>query len=358
MPHHGISKIIYSIKGGNIMRVFLSGANGCLGSNLARRLVKENYFVHAFVQKGMSHPFLEELKSVKIFEGDILDNDSIIRAMQGCDYVFHVAGLISYAKADRNKLYAVNLKGTKNTLAAAKVCDVKKFIHTSSTASVGIASDQYHPLDEDAEFEECCEKIPYYNSKRLGEYEVKKACHEGLTAVTLCPATFYGVGDIFRNSVYLLKKVSENKIRLAAPGGFSVVSMDDVVEGHMLALEKGRTGERYILSNENLQNIDLLNKIARLTNAKPIQKVVGCGMCQPLTLCATIVENVTATLGKNGSVTKDIVRLAFKHKYYDSSKARNELGWKPKEPIDTAISKSINFYKKYNLWNAQTASNH
>ena len=141
------------------MRVFISGANGCLGSNLVQRLVREDYFVHAFVQRGTSHPFLEELKSVKMFEGDVLDKESIIRAMKGCDYVFHVAGLISYAKSDKNRLYAVNFVGTKNVLDAAKVCAVKKFIHTSSTASVGFAPDQFHPLDEDAEFEECYEKI-------------------------------------------------------------------------------------------------------------------------------------------------------------------------------------------------------
>lgn len=328
-------------------KIFVTGATGFIGSNLVKRLVNNENEVTILVRPDSEHPLISSL-NIKEVTGDITDVESIKKGMQNCDYVYHVAAFISFNKYDYDKLYPINVLGTRNVVDAALELGIQKLVHTSATATIGISKSKNILLDESSSC--ICENDVYAQTKRLAELEVLQACKKGLNAVIVNPSTVYGQGDRSLNSGMIIKNIYNSRVKVAPPGGTSVVSVDDVVEGHILAMEKGKSGERYILSDENLEYIDLFNRIARAINAKEVKIKIPLALHYPAFLSALIMEKGLNLLNiRPWLLTPQIISSAFKYRYFSSAKARKELGWKPEVNFETAVKNALEFYRSENF---------
>ena len=324
--------------------IFVTGASGMVGANLVRRLVGEGKEVTVLLRKNSTHSFLSGLRVNKVY-GDITDRQSIEKGMINCDYVYHIAGHISYNKHHHATMHNVNVVGTRNVMGAALDLGISRVVHTSSTAAIGIAEDKKSPLDESHDFKETYKSIGYMATKNLAEKEASKAYKKGLDVVIVNPSTIIGKGDEKMNSGIIFKNISLNKIRIAPPGGNSVVSVHDVIEGHLLAMQRGKGGERYILNAENLDYLKMFNIISEELGVRKIKRILPKGLYLPLNLFSRILEGAN----KNAKLNPQLLFFTFKFRYFDSSKARKELGWKPKQSVRAAVREAIISYRENNL---------
>ena len=322
-------------------KVFVTGATGMVGANLVKRLVQDKDEVTVLVRKTSFHPFLDDLKVKRVY-GDLSDFDSIKRGMKGSDYVYHLAGYISYNKKDRKKLFDVNTSGTRKVMEAALDLKIKKVVHCSSTAAVSIGDSESDILTEESEFKPRFRKIGYMYSKKLAEAEVLKACQEGLKVCLVNPSSIMGAGDEKMNSGTLFKNIKDNRLKTATPGGNSIVAVSDVVEGLILAMEKGRSGRRYILNSHNIEYIDLFNVIARVVDSKSIKRRIPKIAYYPLIFVAWLLEKTN----KKAKLTPEVLFFSFRYRYFDSSRAKKELGWIPKQDLETTVREAADYYEK------------
>jgi dihydroflavonol-4-reductase len=328
--------------------IFVTGATGFIGSNLVRRLVDEGNEVTALLRKGSDHPYLSDL-DIKMVGGDITDFKSVKRGMNGCAHVYHLAAAISFSKYDFDRLYNVNVIGTRNVMNAAIEAGVERLIHTSACAAIGVSDNGDVILNENSKTEIPLDNV-YGYTKRLAEDEVLNACKKGLNGVIVNPCTVYGQGDRKLNSGFLIKNIYHNRFQIAPPGGTSVVSADDVVTGHLLAMERGVVGDRYILSERNMEYIDIFNRIASIVNGRRIRHKLPSFFYYPSVLFAISLECGLDLINKRSwLITPQIVSELFKFKYFSSEKAKKELKWKPEVNFETAIRKAFNYYKEKNL---------
>ncbi|MCK4533571.1 NAD-dependent epimerase/dehydratase family protein [bacterium] len=323
-------------------KIFITGATGHLGANLAKRLISDGHCLNILFREKSYHPFLENLKFTKIV-GDLDAPESLSRGMKDCDYVFHVAGFVSYSKWDNEKLFRINVDGTRNVMEAAVKNKIKKVVITSSTAAIGISKTD-ELLTEENQFNEKYKKIGYMSTKKQAE-ELALSYKDKLEVTVLSPTTFFGAGDIKMNTGNLVKAIKNNKIPFAPRGGNSVVNVEDVVNGHILSLEKGENGERYILSNENLSHYELMNIIADVLESKKINSVMSLVLL-PVSYCvAYFAENIL----HNKAFTPQVIMFSSKNRFFSALKARVKLGWVPKVSMKQSIFDAVNFYKEYNL---------
>lgn len=339
----------------NKEKVMVTGARGCLGANLVKGLIEKGYQVNALVYSKKEHPYLAELKKsrknmFKEFNGNVLDKKSLKKAMKGCKFVYHTAGIVSYSKKDFDMMMKVHVEGTRNVLEVAQELGVKKLVYTSSSAVIGITSNKNKPLSEKAEPPKRYAKMGYVLTKKLAEQEVQEFVKKGFNAVIVNPTSFYGAGDINMNQGEIVKNISKGTLRFAFPGGNSVVAVRDVVEGHILAMKKGRKGARYILSNENFDFLTEFNIVAKELDTKKIKVVLPKALYYVIYPLAFMVEKI-ADLLQMPCFHAEALVIVFKYRYFNSAKARKELGWKPKQSFRQAIREAITFYKDNKLIN-------
>jgi dihydroflavonol-4-reductase len=318
--------------------VFLTGGTGQLGASLARRLVQDGHRVRLLV-RSRRHPYLADLP-VEWVAGDLADERALAMGMQGCRQVYHVAGAVSHRPRDAQRLHDVNVLGTRAVLAAAARAGVGRVVHTSSTAVIGLSGSPDQVLDETAPFDPRFESNPYVRTKHLAEREVERAVAEGLDVVVVSPATIYGGGDINRTTAGVFPGLQRGRMLAAPPGGTAVVSVDDVVGGHLLAMERGRSGRRYILSNENLRYFELLNTIARVVGGPPVRWTLPAAAEWPLAAIAA----VSSTLFPGLPATASVIRFSFGYRYFSAARARAELDWVPRVSFDDAVRAAWQFF--------------
>jgi len=327
-------------------KILIIGASSFLGSNLARDLVEQGHQVGAFILPRTWHPFLDDLP-IKIHYGDITDQRSLRLAMRGYEQVYQIAGIVSYHKLDARKIYAVHVQGTKNVLELIPKTGVQKLVVTASTAGIGIPRDKNKPLNEESPFPEQYANVPYMYSKHLCIQECYRAADRGINVSIVSPCTIYGAGDITMHLGSLVKKIKEGGIKIAPPGGNSVVSVTDVVRGLQLAMDKGRPGENYILINKRLPYLELYNIIANLLGVKKIKKTWPTWLRPLWREQAVIMENLYAIFNRKSPLAPPHkINSGFLFRYFDSSKARQELGWQPRVSFRQAIKESIKFYQE------------
>jgi nucleoside-diphosphate-sugar epimerase len=186
----------------------------------------------------------------------------------------------------------------------------------------------------------------YMYSKHMEIKLCSEFSKKGLNVCVVSPTTIYGEGDFGMHVGTLVKKIKSEEILFAPPGGNAVVSVKDAIEGHILAMKKGKSGENYILANEFLTYLDLFNIIAKVLRVKKIEKVLPFWMLPPMKFFSLIVENI---FGTKSPVTSASTDFKFRFRYFDSSKARRDLGWKPQQFFENAMRESIQFYRKYKL---------
>lgn len=329
-------------------KVFVTGASGFIGSNLTRRLVADGYEVTALLRPSSKHPLLDGISFEKC-PGDLSDKEALRKGMEGARFVIHSAAKVSFNRDDYEELCKVNVEGTENVLAAAKEAGVERVVFISASAVFGYSRDKNAVIDETASPEIGKESV-YAYTKKAAEGLVLAACSGGLDCVIVNPSTTYGAGDETLNSGFLVKAIYKGTMRAAPPGGTTVVSVDDVVSGIILAMNKGTKGERYILAAERFEFSKLCQEVAEVVGGKTPSIKVPSFFYLPAVAALFVAETFFKLIGKpHPLLTVQIGKETFAYKYYSSKKARRELGWEPAVEFKGAVLKAFNYYKDRNL---------
>lgn len=323
------------------MRTFLTGATGFLGSHVARVLIEQGADLRLLVRPTSNLKNLEGLKAETV-TGDLRDPASLEKAMSGCDTVFHVAADYRLWVTDPNEMYRSNVEGTRAVLEAARKTNVKNVVYTSSVATIGFTRNG-QPADEDSPVS-LADMIGHYKrSKFMAEQIALQAGRSGMRVVTVNPTTPIGEHDIKptptgRIVVDFLKR----KFPAYVETGLNLVDVRECARGHVAALEKGKSGERYILGGENLtlkQILDMLGSISGLPSpAVKLPYFVAY-------LAGAVDETMNGRiLGKEPRATIESVRMGRKKMWASSGKAERELGWRIVPP-DAALRRAVEWFR-------------
>jgi len=323
------------------MLAFVTGATGFLGSHVARVLVDQGADLRLLVRPTSNLKNLEGLKA-ETATGDLRDAASLEKAMSGCDTVFHVAADYRLWVRDPNEMYRSNVEGTRALIEAAKKNGVQRVVYTSSVATIGFTSDG-RPADEDSPVS-LADMIGHYKrSKFLAEQLAMAAGRRGMHIVTVNPTTPIGEQDVKptptgRIVVDFLKR----KFPAYVETGLNLVDVRECARGHVAALEKGRSGERYILGGEDLTLKQILDKLGRITGL-PSPKIK---LPYIFAFAAGVVDEAVTglLLRREPRATVDTVRMGKKKMFASSVKAERELGWKI-VPVDSALRRAVEWFR-------------
>ncbi|MGZ3745960.1 MAG: NAD-dependent epimerase/dehydratase family protein [Pseudobdellovibrionaceae bacterium] len=326
------------------MKVLVTGANGFLGSWLTQALVKQGHEVFALVR---AQSDLSELNNVNCnyVYGDITDLESLYKSFDGIDTVFHLAGLIAYKKSERAKMEKINVSGTENVIEACLTKKVRKLVFVSSVVAVGAGFNPQQILKEESPYNVESLNLGYFETKRAAEKLVVEAFkNKHLDCVIVNPSTIYGEGDAKKGSRKTQIRVAQGRFPIYPSGGVSVVAVEDVVAAIITAWTKGRSGERYILSGENLTLKELFDIIAKEAGVRPPQYKMPTWIIFALGYLGDFLE----TFGIEGFISTENAKTATLYHWYDNSKARKELNFNPR-PAREAIHNSVSWMKKNGL---------
>ena len=314
--------------------VLVTGATGLIGSHVTRLLVERGDDVRVTVRDRSRLDNLAGL-DVEQVSCDVLDRRAVRRALRGVERVFHVAGSTNL-RAPREHVFRINVQGTRIVLEEALRCGVERVVHTSSVASIGPAP-WGSTADERQPFSAGGLDIPYVHAKREAELEALRVAAAGLPVVIVCPAHVFGAGDLYRSSTELVLRFLRRQIPAYVDGALNVVDAEDVARGHLLAEERGRPGQRYILGNRNFTLDRLLADLGRISGVAPPALKLNVHAALAL---ARGLEAVSAS----PPITQPEIRAASQWWAYRSTKAKRELGWKPSHHEDT-LERTVAWYR-------------
>jgi len=322
-------------------KILVTGGNGFVGANLVRKLYQQKKQITIYSLKEPLHPFLKGLK-INIKEGDIRNYETLLKIVKGHKYVYHLAALTHNDKERRKEVFSVNVDGTENVMNACLTSNVKKVVHVSTCGVLGFSKNKNVLLNEsnNPDFAD----NQYSQSKKISEDIVLKYVSKGLNATIVNPSFVIGSGEIDPSRYALAQSISKGRIKFAFPGGGGTVGIEDLVNGIILAMKKGKAGERYILNNENILLIDRFNLMAQILNKPKIKFVIPRSTYFPMYILGAIIQKLV----KNTPISTEIVRWYFNYRNFDNTKAQRELGWKPKIPLKESIRRTINYYKSIN----------
>lgn len=332
------------------MRAFVTGATGFIGGNLVRALLTDDHQVRALVRPGADLRNVAGLP-IETVSGDLGDQQILTEQLGGCDVVFHVAAHYSLWAKDRDAIYAANVAGTRNLLAAAQTARIKRVVHTSSVAAIGVPAPGTLASEETQTTVEALVS-DYKKSKFLAEQAARDAAQNGLDVVIVNPSTPIGANDVKPTPTgEIILRFLQNRMPAYVHTGLNLIDVDDVARGHLLAWQKGRTGERYILGNRNLTLKEMLDMLAVITG-KPAPRFA---VPHALPLAVAFVDEMVLAryFGKTPQVSFSSVQMSRKAMYYDSAKAIRELGL-PQSPVEQAIEKAVQWFKTNGYANGDT----
>src|SRR2546427_7913777 len=328
------------------MKAFVTGATGFVGSHVARVLTEQGADLRLLIRSSSDPKNIEGLKAERVV-GDLCDPSSLEKGISGCDVVFHVAADYRLWIRDPEQMYRSNVEGTRTILEAARKNSVRRVVYTSSVGTIGLASNR-HLADENS---------PVVLENMIGHYKRSKFMAEqvaldaskdsagtnGMDVVVVNPTTPIGEQDIKptptgRIIVDFLKK----KFPAYVDTGLNLVDVAECARGHVAALEKGRSGERYILGGENLTLKEILDKLAEITGLRSPKVRVP----YVVALVTGVVDEVVTgrILRREPRATIDAVRMGRKKMFVSSAKAERELGWKT-VPVDGALRRAVEWFQ-------------
>lgn len=323
------------------MPTLVTGATGFLGSHITKKLVERGDKVRILLRKTSNTINIDGLDVERAY-GDVTDIQSVREAMDGCDNLYHAAGLVSFKQADYNKMEEVNVKGTHNVLTAAMEAGVKKAVYTSSVAAIGLMPGK-KLADEETPFDPAGTDIEYIQSKYRAELEALKFIEKGLPLVIVNPSIVIGAGDVYVSTSGIILWYCKRRLPGYTDGGINLVDADDVAIGHLLAEEKGRVGEKYILSNRNITIKELFEVLEKVTGIpRPKVKI-------PYFLAyagAYLAELIGISAPNYVAMDVDSIKGSKYYWYFDNSKAVNELGFSPR-PLEETIESTVNWFKEH-----------
>ena len=326
------------------MRAMLTGGTGFVGSAVARALLRSGWDVRALVRSNSDRRNLSGLQ-LEMIEGDLGEVTSLERAAEGCAAVFHVAADYRLGARRPQELYQTNVQGTRNVLEVCRNAGIERLVYTSSVATIGLPADG-SPGDE-ATPVTLADMIGHYKrSKFLAEQVVRDAARAGDSVVIVNPSTPVGPGDVKPTPTgQMVRDAARGRMPAYVDTGLNIVHVDDVATGHLLALERGRDGEAYILGGEDMTLRAILVEIARIVGGKAPRIRLPAAALLPVAYTAEAVARLT---GGSNRITVEGVRLARKRMFFSSEKAARELGYRWR-PASEAFSDAVRWLREERL---------
>ncbi len=322
--------------------VFITGATGFIGGHLVRRLCNRGYQVRALARPSSCHNTLKSLP-VELFQGDLNSLSIIRKAMHGCNMVFHAAADYRLWTRQPSEMYATNVDGTRNILQTALDLGVEKVVYTSTVGTIGL-SDGPIPVDETTFLQFDSRTGHYKKSKFLAEQEAIQFAQRGLPVVIVNPSAPIGSHDWKPTPTgKMILDFLNRRMPMYLDTGLNLVDAEDVAEGHLLAAQYGRVGERYILGNENLSLKQIFTLLSEITSIPPPR--IRCPYS--VALAAAWISGGFTRLsgGKEPRVPREGVYMARKFMFFDSKKATQELGFRP-GTVRSALRKAVQWFSK------------
>ena len=327
------------------MTTLVTGATGFVGSAVVRYLLSAGHQVRVMVRAQSALRNIQDL-DVEIVKGDLAQSDTLPNTVKGCDTLFHVAADYRLWVRNSNVLYRVNVEGTKNLMQAAINAGVSKIVYTSSVATLGLHSDGT-PADENTPVSFANMIGHYKRSKYLAEQAVQQMIDaQKLPAIIVNPSTPIGPRDIRPTPTgRMMLDATCGRMPAYVDTGLNVVHVDDVAKGHLLALQHGAIGERYILGGHDMTLHQIFAVIAEITG-RPAPKIK---LPHNLVLPIAYISEAWAWLthGPEPRATVDGVRMSKKLMYFSSDKARRVLGYDPRSAGE-ALSDAVHWFIEHN----------
>ena len=324
------------------MPTLVTGATGFIGGNLARELCRREYQVRALVRPGSNTLAIKDTP-VETVPGDILDRESVIRAMKGCRTVYHCAASYTFWAKNPGIIHRTNVEGTANVLEAARLAQVDRVVYTSTVSTIG--SPKGAPADEDTPLEPSHLVGNYKKSKYRAEQVALTMDAQGLPVVVVNPTFPVGPWDVKPTpSGRMILDFLLGRIPTYIATGMNLVDVEDVAAGHILAMEKGRPGERYVLGNRNVTLKETLDMLQDLTGRPaprwrtPLWLAIG----------AAYVDNLVEgkMLRREPRLPLEGLKVSKTPMYVSCRKSVEELGL-PQKPVEAALEKAVRWFNDY-----------
>lgn len=317
--------------------LLVTGATGCIGSNLTVELLKRGYTVKALHRASSSALALKGVE-VEHVPGDVRDRNSLRNAMLGCDTVFHTAAIVSFWKRKRAEQMDINVNGTKNVVESCLELGIDKLICTSSVAALGFRADG-HLIDESTDYNWGTD-VGYKYSKHLAELEILKGVRQGLHATLVNPTVVIGPRDAYIHGGQIVRDIKRGRIPAYVEGGMNIVSVHDVVAGHIAAAIRGRPGERYILGGVNLTHKEIFALAAKVLGGRtPVVKAP----VWAVKFIARAFDLIGALTNVQPWITSELVAGVGMAQWYSIEKSQRELGYQPTS-VEDAMREAYEWY--------------
>lgn len=324
-------------------RVLITGATGFIGNHVTRLCLAKGDTVRVMVMPGEDRSPLDGM-DVEFVEGNLLDPPSLQRAVEGAEQLYHLAALFAVWTKDPDLHYKINVEGARFMMRAALAAGVNKIVYTSSIAAIGTPGDGT-PSTEETPFTSWHFASPYIMSKYISHLEVKGMVKDGLPVTLVMPGLPFGPGDRAPTPTgTMIIRTLQGQMKNTWEGGVCAVDVRDVAAGHVLAMDKGRIGESYILGNSdgNMTNKAFLQLVGRIAGVENVatREISRSTMLR----VARLMEFYSRVTGRPAPTTVKNSSFTMEHFYVDASKAVNELGL-PQTPIETALRDAIEWFR-------------
>jgi dihydroflavonol-4-reductase len=325
------------------MKALVTGSTGFIGAAVARCLLEHGVEVRVLVRRDSDLGNLQGLKVEQTY-GDLRDIASLRQAVAGCRHVYHVAAHYAFWAKDPRIFYDINVTGTRHLMEAARDAGVERIVYTSTIGAIGLppgggvgTEETPVSLDQMAGH--------YKRSKYLAEQEVRKLAHAGLPVVIVNPSAPVGARDIKPTPTgQVIVDFMKGRMPAYIETGMNLIDVDDVAVGHLRAMEKGKTGERYILGNQNLMLRDVFALLSRLTGVPaPTIKLPRWSVLPLAYANQWLADYVTR---RPPRIPLEGVKMAKYVMHYDCSKAIRELGL-PQTPVEVALEKAVRWFRDH-----------
>lgn len=322
-------------------RALVTGANGFVGAHVARALLQSGREVRAMARSGSDMRALDGVECERVV-ADLRDPDSLERATAGCDEVFHVAADYRLWALEEAPMYAANVEGTRNIIAASLRAGVNRIVYTSTVGSLGVGADGVGREDTPVSISEMIG--PYKRSKFLAERLALDAARAGAPIVIVNPSTPIGPLDYKPTPTgRIIVDFLNRRMPAYVDTGLNLVCVEDVARGHLLAAERGTAGEKYILGGENLTLKQMLVRLGRIAGlAAPKIRAPWIAACA-FALAGEAIARVITHRAPRASLVE--VRMARKKMFFDSGKARAALGY-TSAPVDEGLARAVKFFRE------------
>lgn len=317
----------------------VTGATGFVGNAVARALIRNGRQVRVLARRH-SNPKLLTGLGVELFYGDLRKPESLAPAVHGCHEVYHVAAQYTFFNPDPKEIYSSNVEGTHNILKAALKANVGRVVYTSTVGAVGIPGNG-EPGDEDTPISLFDCKGHYKRSKFLAEQEAMSFFRKGLPLIVVNPSAPVGIADVKPTPTgKMILDFLNRKMPAYIDTGLNLIDVDDCAMGHLLAAEKGRPGERYILGHKNLTLREILHELAALTGLRAPRMQVPYRLALGF---AHLSEGLSRFTRRPPAIEVEAVQLGKRRMFFNPAKAVRELGL-PQTPVREALRKAVDWY--------------